>query len=192
MKLWVAWCKTTASREQSTRTFRNTLQRAWNLPGLREHACHSFPGKLKGVLHSQEDGTNIFPSQLHNMSELCVFHYEHPWFQQICKDCPKFEKKCLSLRADNTHFTKSFFKKVSQHMYFIIIYLSFLNCDWLLIREVQWFYWTQELLVPAEKFTVRMPMVRLELTTPGLQTQCSSHWVIQLYTAKLNSFAAIA
>ena len=25
---------------------------------------------------------------------------------------------------------------------------------WLLIREVQWFYWTQELLVPVEKFTV--------------------------------------
>ena len=39
----------------------------------------------------------------------------------------------------------------------IIIYLSFLNCDGLLIQEVQWFYWTQELLVPVEKFTVRMP-----------------------------------
>ena len=63
-----------------------------------------------------------------------------------------------------------------QLVYCIIIYLSFLNCDWLLIREVQWFYWTQELLVPAEKFTVRMPMVSLELATPGLQTQCSSHW----------------
>ena len=34
-----------------------------------------------------------------------------------------------------------------------IIYLSFLNCIWLLIREVQRFYWTQELLVPVEKFT---------------------------------------
>ena len=34
---------------------------------------------------------------------------------------------------------------------------------WLLIREVQWPYWTQELLVPAEKFTVRMPMMGLEL-----------------------------
>ena len=56
----------------------------------------------------------------------------------------------------------------------IIIYLSFLNC------EVRWFYWTQELLVPVEKFTVRMPMVRLELATPGLQTQCSSHWALQL------------
>ena len=63
-----------------------------------------------------------------------------------------------------------------QLVYCIIIYLSFLNCDWLLIREVQWFYWTQELLVPVEKFTVRMPMVSLELATPGLQTQCSSHW----------------
>ena len=28
-----------------------------------------------------------------------------------------------------------------------------------LIREVQCFYSTQELLVPVEKFTVRMPMV---------------------------------
>ena len=34
----------------------------------------------------------------------------------------------------------------------IIIYLSFLNCGWLLIREVQRFYWTPELLVPAEKW----------------------------------------
>ena len=67
-----------------------------------------------------------------------------------------------------------------QLVHCIIIYLSFLNCDWLLIREVQWFYWTQELLVPAEKFTVRMPMVRPELETPGLETQCSSHWAIQL------------
>ena len=71
-----------------------------------------------------------------------------------------------------------------QLVYCIIIYLSFLNCDRLLIREVQWFYWTQKLLVPVEKFTVRMPKVRmpkvrLELATPGLQTQCSSHWAIQ-------------
>ena len=67
-----------------------------------------------------------------------------------------------------------------QLVYCIITYLSFLNCDWLLIREVQWFHWTQELLVPVEKFTVRMPMVILELATLGLQTQCSSHWAIQL------------
>ena len=65
-------------------------------------------------------------------------------------------------------------------VYCIIIYLSFLNCDWLLIREVQWFYWTQKLLLPVEKFKVRMPKVRLELATPGLQIQCSSHWAIQL------------
>ena len=69
-----------------------------------------------------------------------------------------------------------------QLVYCIIIYLSFLNCDWLLIREVQQSYWTQKLmvLVAVEKFTVRMPKVRLELATPGLQTQCSSHWAIQL------------
>ena len=67
-----------------------------------------------------------------------------------------------------------------QSVYCIIIYLSFLNSDWPLIWEVQWLYWTQELLVPVEKFTVRMPMERLELATPGLHTQCSSHWAIQL------------
>ena len=70
--------------------------------------------------------------------------------------------------------------KFIQLVYCIITYLSFLDCDWLLIQKVQWFYWTQELLVPVEKFTVRMPKVRLELATPGLQTQCSSHWAIQL------------
>ena len=43
--------------------------------------------------------------------------------------------------------------------FIIVIYLSFLNCGRLLIREVQWLYWTLELLVPAEKFTVRMPMI---------------------------------
>ena len=63
-----------------------------------------------------------------------------------------------------------------QLVYCIIIYFSFLNCDWLLIWEVEWFSWTQKLLVPVEKFTVRMPMVRLELPTPELQSQCSSHW----------------
>ena len=51
-----------------------------------------------------------------------------------------------------------------QLVYCIIIYLSFLNCGWLLIREVQWFYWTKEFLLPAEKFTVSMLMVRPELT----------------------------
>ena len=67
-----------------------------------------------------------------------------------------------------------------QLVYCIIIYLSFLDCDWLLIREVQRFCWTQKLLVPVKQFTVRMPMVRLEHATPELQTQCSSHWTIQL------------
>ena len=42
-------------------------------------------------------------------------------------------------------------------MYCIIICLSFLIC------EVQWFYWTQKPLLPVEKFTVRMPMMGIEL-----------------------------
>ena len=69
-----------------------------------------------------------------------------------------------------------------QLVYCIIIYLSFLNCDWILIREVQWFYWTQELLVPVEKCEDADAEMWgcLELATPGLQTQCSSHWAIQL------------
>ena len=47
------------------RTLRNILPLAWNLQVLRELAYHritAFPGKLKGVLHSQEDCTNIFPA----------------------------------------------------------------------------------------------------------------------------------
>ena len=39
---------------------------------------------------------------------------------------------------------------------------------------------TQDLLVPAEKFSVRMLMMGLELATPRLQTVCSSHRAIQL------------
>ena len=60
----------------------------------------------------------------------------------------------------------------------IIIYLSFLNCDWLLHPRS-----TVVLLDTVEKFTMRIPMVKLELATPGLQTQCSSHWAIQLSKA---------
>ena len=68
-----------------------------------------------------------------------------------------------------------------QLVYCIIIYLSFLNCDWLLIWEVQWFYWTQKLLVPVKKFTVRMPKVRIELATPGSETHALA---IELYSSK--------
>ena len=67
-----------------------------------------------------------------------------------------------------------------QLVYCIIIILSFLNCGWLLIREVQWLYCIQELLVPVEKFSVRMPMMGLEPAMPQLQTECSSRWAIQL------------
>ena len=31
-----------------------------------------------------------------------------------------------------------------------------------------------------DKKTHKLPMVRLELATPGLQTQCSNHWAIQI------------
>ena len=66
---------------------------------------------------------------------------------------------------------------------YCIIYLSFLNCGWLLIREVLRFYWKQKLLVllAVEKFTVRMPKVRLELATPGLQTGALA---IELYSSE--------
>ena len=57
------------------------LETSYNeLEIYQELACHRitpFPGKVKGVLHSQENGTSIFPSQLHNMSELCAFRHEH-------------------------------------------------------------------------------------------------------------------
>ena len=76
-----------------------------------------------------------------------------------------------------------------------IIYLSFFNCGWLLIREVQWFYWTQELLEPAEKFSVRILVVRLELATPRLtsskaiavkELSLSSWWIASLYIYHLS------
>ena len=67
-----------------------------------------------------------------------------------------------------------------QLVYCIIIYLSFFNCDWLLIGEVQLFYWTQKLLLPVEKFIEKVPKVRLELASPELQAQCSIDWAIQL------------
>ena len=54
-------------REHSTENFQKHLTmslkftRTWELAYHRITACTD---KLKGVLHSQEDGTNIFPSQL--------------------------------------------------------------------------------------------------------------------------------
>ena len=38
----------------------------------------TFPGKLKGILHSQEDATNIFSSPMHNISKLCAVCHKHP------------------------------------------------------------------------------------------------------------------
>ena len=63
---------------------------------LRELACHlvtAFPSKLKGVLHSQEDGTNIFPSQLHNMS-----NYER--FITNIHNFSKFSKTVQNLKKN--------------------------------------------------------------------------------------------
>ena len=61
----------------------------------------------------------------------------------------------------------------------LVVYLSLLNCAWPLIREVQWFYRTQKLLVQAEKCSVRMPTVRLELAIPRLSlTLLFQAWTI--------------
>ena len=100
----------------------------------------------------------------------CYSHWPTPGLQTPC--CSHWAIQLKSYSWEGVEFI--------QLVYCIIIYLSFLNCDWLLIREVQWFYWTKKLLVPVEKFTVRMKKVRIELATPGLQTQCSCHWAIQL------------
>ena len=70
-----------------------------------------------------------------------------------------------------------------QLVYCIIIYLSFLNCDWLLIGQVQSFYWTQKLLVPVQKFMVRVLEVRLELASPGLKN--SVLWRLRFTAHKL-------
>ena len=49
--------------------------------------------------------------------------------------------------------------------------LSFLNCIWLLIREVQSFYWTQELLLLVDKVTTRRPMMEgLRVRVPSSAT----------------------
>ena len=72
-----------------------------------------------------------------------------------------------SALANELRSSKAIAGKELSLVYWIIIYLLLLNCGWLLIREVQWFYWTQE-LVPAEIFSVRMPMVRLELANSRL------------------------
>ena len=63
-----------------------------------------------------------------------------------------------------------------QLVYCIIIYLSFLNWDWLLIREVQWFYWTQKLLVPVETL---LPSNSFW----ALVAQWLEHWVCNLGVA---------
>ena len=51
-----------------------------------------------------------------------------------------------------------------------VIYLSFLICGRLLIREVHWFHWTQVLFSgTSKKNTLGLPMGRLELATSQLQ-----------------------
>ena len=70
-------------RKHSMKILKKHLAMSFKFTSTGGHliTCHfitAFPGKLKGVLHSQEDDTNIFPNQLHNMSELCAFHREHP------------------------------------------------------------------------------------------------------------------
>ena len=89
---------------------------------------------------------------------------------------PGLQTQCSShwaRRAQKLLLGKSWVYPVGVlHHYIFIISQLWLTS----LGEVEWFYWTQKLLVPAEKFTVRMPMVRPELATNDLQTQCSSHW----------------
>ena len=63
--------------EHSTKNFKKHLTMSLKFTRTEVARITAFPGKLKGV-HSQEDSTNIFPSQLHNMSDFCAFHHEHP------------------------------------------------------------------------------------------------------------------
>ena len=101
------------SQERSTKNFQKHL--TVSLKSTRtEGAC--LPSH--NCLHSQEDGTNIFPCQLHSMSELYTFHHKHLKFK-ILKDCSKFYKRFSLLRGENDNFARSF-KKVSQQMYFIL------------------------------------------------------------------------
>ena len=67
-----------ALNEELLETSYSDLQNLRGLKGLVCHRITAFPGKLKSVPHLQEDGTDIFPSQLSNMSELCAFYRKHP------------------------------------------------------------------------------------------------------------------
>ena len=61
----------------------------------------------------------------------------------------------------------------SQFWLFIQQHLPDKLNDRINFRSILWnspYFWTCEI----------MPMLRLELATPGLQTQCSSHWALQL------------
>ena len=72
-----------------------------NLPGLRELTLHritALSGKLKAVLHSQENGTNIFPSQLHDMSKLYVR------FTMNINNFSKFSKIAQSFKRNFRRF----------------------------------------------------------------------------------------
>ena len=95
------------------RTFRNILQWAWNLPGLRELACHritAFPGKLKGVLHCQEDGTNIFPASCITWVNYVRFiTYIHNFIK--CSKIGQNSKKNFAASRRWFSFYKKFFKK---------------------------------------------------------------------------------
>ena len=63
-----------------------------------------------------------------------------------------------------------------------LVYCIIIHFSTVVDFSFEYYYWTQDFLVPAEKLTVRMLMMGLKLTTPRMRSQ--SH--------KLNSFLAIA
>ena len=101
------------------RTFRNILQWAWNLPGLRELACHrrtAFPGKSKSVLHSQEDGKISFSANCITWVNYVRFITNIQNFSKFSKTV-KSSKKISPLRGDSAHLIKSFLKSLTADVF---------------------------------------------------------------------------
>ena len=88
------------------------------------------------------------------MSELCAFHEEHPLFQQIFKDYPKFKKIFSPLPGHNAHLLKRFLKSLTADVFHLasntynwinfpskiptVEHLSCRTARWVLLFSVIW------------------------------------------------------
>ena len=130
------------------------------------HTCHlscvaiemTFTKPVRHVFHSNyfkmQHKVRTLLKPLYKRYYLFSFHQLMPYeFRQTLDTCYLSSNNTLAV----FHLFSIYFidKKIYQYI--------FSN------SQVQWLYCAQELLVPAEKFTTRMPMIGLELTNPQLQ-----------------------